>query len=178
MLDKGTRWLTQFEPILGMPAQFRSPPTLRQHGVPLAGLQPCSVRCEPVSTGEAKQADVRPGGGWGGETLWGQENGEGRPDPTVAGCLQGTDNLSSWAAQWWPCFAQGSVVREKHTEGLRGGGIRGAMGTAAWEVISLLFSTLGTVPASHPLLVLYLGTDLLRPIKTGNHAARLQEGHK
>lgn len=132
------------------------PEALRQHGVPLAGLQPCSVWCEPVSTRELSRCQARMGLGWGGGALTSRRMGGG-PDSTVAGFLQGTDSLSSWASQWWPCFAQGAVSERKYIEGLRGEGAESEdpWGQPAWEVISLLLSTLGTVPAPHPLLVLY-----------------------
>lgn len=41
------------------------PEALRQHGVPLAGLRPCTVWCEPVSTLGAKQMSGPDGAGVG-----------------------------------------------------------------------------------------------------------------
>lgn len=80
----------------------------------------------------------------------------GRGTRFYSGRLSAGHNLSSWASQWWPCFAQGAVSEKSHIEGLRGRSeSEDSWGQPAWEVISLLLSTPGTVPASHPLLVLY-----------------------
>lgn len=103
--------------------------------------------------------------GWGDSHQ--QENGEGR------------DPIPQWQAV---CRAQTTCLPGLHSGGLvlpkvlcQRGAHRGPerrvesedpWGQPAWEVISLLLSTLGTVPASHPLLALYTGTNL-PPIATG-----------
>lgn len=109
-----------------------------------------------------------PGWGWGGETLTSRRMGRGGPDSTVAGCLQGTDNLSSWASLHSGGLVLPKVLcqRGAHRGPERRVESEDPWGQPAWEVISLLLSTLGTVPASHPLLALYTGTNL-PPIATG-----------
>lgn len=145
------------------------PEALPQHGVPLAGLQPCSVWCEPVRTRELSRCQARLGLRWGDSHE--QESGEGDPIPQwQAVCRAQTTCL--------PGLHSGGLVlpkvlcqRETHRGPEKGGRIRGSVGTAGLGGNQSALIHPGHRASLSPPVGPLRGTDL-PPIKMGNHAAR------
>lgn len=119
---------------------------------------PCGASLSVLGS-ELSRCQARMGLGWGGGSHE-QENGRGTR--FHSGRLSaGHRQLVFLGFTVVALFCPRCCVREKVHRGPEGvgGGVcaesEDPWGQPAWEVISLLLSTLGTVPAPHPLLVLY-----------------------